>query len=218
MFVELMAEPYLAGATAAVVAGLLLGAFWRLTNPDPIRQRPTLTAAPVLAQRATAQTAMTMAMKGGARHRVSTADNGPALLEIPLDVIPKDKSGRTPYDVVGPNAIKSVIDQFYTKICADPALEDFFAGVDMATLKRHQALFIGQLWGGPVTMPLAELSTKHQRLHISPEQYWKVAAHLMVTLTHNNVPDWICLFTMTRLYQARDLIITRHRQTDRGAK
>lgn len=204
MLVELMAEPYLAGVAAAVVVGLLVGVCWRLADPDPTGRRPTLTASPLLAQRVAAQDAMTMAMKGGAQHRASAADSG-----IPLDVIPKDKAGRTPYDVVGPNAIKSVVDQFYTKVCGDPTLADFFAGADMATLKRHQALFIGQLWGGPVVMPLADLAAKHQPLMISPEQYWRVAAYLMVTLTHNNVPDWVCVFTMTRLYQARDLVITR---------
>lgn len=209
-FVDLMAEPYLAGGAAAVVAGLLIAVCWYLADPDPIGRRPTLTAPPVLAQRAAAQDAMAMAMAGGARHRQSADDNG-TTLEVPLDVIPKDKAGRTPYDVVGPNAIKSVVDQFYTKICGDPTLADVFVDVDMATLKRHQALFIGQLWGGPIFMPLADLATKHQPLNISPERYWRVAAHLMVTLTHNNVPDWICVFTMTRLYQARDLVITRQR-------
>lgn len=214
----LLDQPYIAGVVAAVVAAVLLGVFWRYTGPTPIGSRPTLTAQTVLADRADAEDAMTVVMTGrtgpakGA-HRASTPADQPiaTTLEIPLDVVPRDKIGQTPYDVVGAATIKVAVDQFYSKVCADPELADFFADLDMAALKRHQALFIGQLWGGPVVMPLGDLATKHQGLQISSARYWRVAAHLMVTLTHLNVPDWICIFTMTRLYQARNLVIARDR-------
>lgn len=213
-------QPYLAGVVAAVVAAVLLGVLWRYTDPSPIDRLPTLTAQAVLADRANAEDAMRMARSGTAGQgrrraprRPAATDDQPVLapLEIPLDVIPRDKFGQTPYDVVGPAALKDAVDQFYSKIRADPDLAGYFDDIDMATLKRHQALFIGQLWGGPVVMPLADLATKHQRLQISSERYWRVAAHLMVTLTHLNIPDWICVFTMTRLYQARNLVIVRER-------
>lgn len=206
-------QPYPAGVLAAGLAALLLALFWRYTDPAPIGQLPTLTAQAVLADRAAAQDAMTMAVTGAgnpAGHRRGEHRPVMAPLLIPLDVIPRDEDGQTPYDVVGAASIGAAVDQFYSKICADPELADLFADVDMATLKRHQALFIGQLWGGPVVTSLADLGAKHQPLQISPERYWRVVAHLMVTLTHLDVPDWICVFTVTRLYQARDLIIVRN--------
>lgn len=139
------------------------------------------------------------------------------LLDIPLDVVPRDAQERTPYDVVGHDALVSVVDQFYSKVMSDPDLLPFFdrPGVDMVALKRHQALFIGQLWGGPVTFPLDVLKRAHRGLRISPEKYWRVVGHLMVTLTHNDVPDWICVFTATRLYQARNLVIDEDLRRER---
>jgi hemoglobin len=209
-------RPYIAGVLAVVLGALLFALFWRYTDPAPIDRLPTLTAPVVLADRAAAQDAMAMAMAGGGGpggHRRGEHRPVGAPLLIPLDVIPRDEAGKTPYDVVGAASIAAAVDQFYSKVRADPELADIFTDVNMAALKRHQALFIGQLWGGPVVMSLADLGAKHQPLQLGPERYWRVAAHLMVTLTHLNVPDWICVFTMTRLYQARNLIIVRERQT-----
>lgn len=176
--------------TAATGAAILTA--WNASNPVPIGPGGT----PRLSPRKTT-----------AAPPVSQATVAP--LDIPLDVVPKDDRGRTPYDIVGTDAIAAAVEQFYSKVCADPELEEFFTSVDMKQLKRHQAAFIAQLWGGPVSIPLERLAAAHQHLRISPERYWRVAGHLMVTLTHLEVPDWICIFTMTRLYQARTLIVTQ---------
>lgn len=192
---ELPGGGYTVGSLAAAVGGVVIGAVWYRTNPAPItaENRPTVTPA---------------TDPGKAFHM---DDAVVAPLEIPLDVVPRDDQGRTPYDIVGPAAIRGVVDQFYSRLCSDPDLRAMFEHVDVPTLRRHQAMFIGQLWGGPVFIPLERLAGAHKRLNISPERYWRVVGHLMVTLTHNKVPDWICMFTMTRLYQARTLIIADDR-------
>lgn len=184
--------PYAAAGVAAVGGFVLIGGVWRSLNPYPKherRYRPTLTSprhAPI----------------GGGPVRTVP------LLEIPLDIIPRDEDGLTPYDVVGPDSIRVAVDQFYSGVTADPDLTDFFTGVDIERLKRHQALLIGQLWGGPVEFPLKALADAHAKLSITPALYWRVVGHLMVVLTRLDVPAWICVFTMTRLYQARSLIIS----------
>lgn len=186
---ELPGGGYVAGAAVAGVGALVIGTGWSLTNPAPITDdnRPTVTP--------------------HTRKAPHMEEAVVAPLDIPLDVVPRDDRGRTPYDLVGHDAIVTAVDQFYSKVCSDPDLSDFFAQIDMKTLKRHQALLIGQLWGGPVVFPLERLHDVHQPLQISADQYWRVVGHLMTTLTHLNVPDWICLFTMVRLYQARTLIV-----------
>jgi hemoglobin len=187
---------YGAGAIVAAGAAVVIGGAWWLANPyrADAGDTPVLTGTPTPRK----------------VYRMTTRDVPVAAMDIPLDVVPRDGKGRTPYDIVGPSAIRMVVDQFYSKLHADPELCVFFGEdrVDIGRLKAHQAKFVGQLWGGPVHFPLEELAGAHAALHISPEQYWKVAGHLMVTLTHVGVPDWIAIFTMTRLYQVRDLIIT----------
>lgn len=189
----LPANPYLASCVGAAAAGVLVGGVWTASNPARMTagHRPALTPTH-LHRKATT---------------VERASEAP--LEIPLDVVPKDSQGRTPFDIIGADAITTAVEQFYSKLCADPDLTAFFHHIDMANLKRHQALFIGQLWGGPVVFPLERLAEAHQHLNISSEQYWRVCGHLMVTLTRLDVPHWICVFTMTRLYQARNLIIVQ---------
>ena len=181
-----------AGGIAAAVGAGAFGVWWTLVNPSRITaaNRPILTTP-----------------KPGKVVLVDQAATSP--LDIPLDYVPKDDRGRTPYDLVGRDAIATAVEQFYSMVCADPVLQEFFADADMTALKRHQAQFIGQLWGGPVYCSLERLAEVHQRLRISPEQYWRVAGHLMVTLTRLSVPDWICLFTLARLYQARTLIVAQ---------
>jgi hemoglobin len=190
----LPSDPYLTSGLAAVTAGAVICVGWQKTNP----YRMLRAEMPVL-------TGGTPAAAPPPRPTVERASVAP--LEIGLDEIPRDDHGLTPYDLIGPHTIRIVVDQFYSKMCADPDLAEFFEHVDMASLKRHQAQFIGQLWGGPVRFPLERLADAHQHLHISPERYWRVAGYLMVTLTHLDVPDWICVFTMTRLYQAMKLIV-----------
>jgi hemoglobin len=184
--------PALITAAATVTGGVIIGAAWRMMEPAGTRgDIPALTS------------------PAGKPDGPALREAAVAPLEIPLDVIPRDERGRTPYDLVGPDEIRTAVDQFYSRVCGDGELKDFFADVDIRELKRHQAQFISQLWGGPTVYALDELAAAHQRLKISPERYWRVCGHLMVTLTHLSIADWICVFTMTRLYQARDLIAAR---------
>lgn len=191
---EIPGGPYVAAGISAVAGGSLIALVWRSLNPYPVherRYRPTLVG------------------RRPGRIPLEKIAVSQSPLDIPLDVVPRDEvTGRTPYDIVGPDAIRVVVDQFYSAVCADPDLSGFFTGVDIERVKRHQTLLIGQLWGGPVAFPLKALADAHAHLGITPESYWKVVGHLMVTLTRAGVADWISIFTMTRLYQARNLIIS----------
>lgn len=189
--------PYAAAGVCAVGGFILIGGVWRSLNPYPPheRYRPTLTSP------------RSAPLGGGPVKAVPS-------LEIPLDVIPRDEDGLTPYDVVGPDSIRTAVDQFYSGVIADPDLAGFFTLKDIERLKRHQAMLIGQLWGGPVEFPIKALADAHADLNITPGVYWKVVGHLMVVLTRLDVPSWICVFTMTRLYQARSLIISADNPLD----
>jgi hemoglobin len=115
--------------------------------------------------------------------------------------------GRTAYATVGPDHIRAAVEQFFNAVLADPALAPYFKRVDMDRLRRHQALFIGQLWGGPVHFELERLTSAHRHLHISTSAYWRTVAHLMTVLVRLDVPDWVRLFTLATLHDVQHMVV-----------
>ncbi len=187
-------NPAIVAALTAATGAVIVWPLWRSLNPDG-------------GALAAAMPRLSAALPAGKALTMHHAARYP--LEIPLDEIPRDGAGKSPWDIVGADAVHAAVDQFYSKILNDPELSPYFEDIDLTALKRHQAAFIGQLWGGPVVYDLGTLARVHQPLQISPEKYWRVAGHLMVTLDHLSIPDWIILFTLSRLFQARTLIIHR---------
>jgi hemoglobin len=92
----------------------------------------------------------------------------------------------------GTPAVVVVVDQFYGRILADPQLAPFFTDVNLSRLRRHQVQMISQVLGGPVTYDGADLKTAHRGLEIGPDDFKRVAEHLVATLEANGVaPDII---------------------------
>ncbi len=87
------------------------------------------------------------------------------------------------YEKLGGEAtIKTVVEEFYTRVLGDPALAPVFEGVDMGGLKRHQALFISQALGGPRQYEGRDMAAAHAGLNITSEQFDAVGGHLQSTL------------------------------------
>jgi hemoglobin len=89
----------------------------------------------------------------------------------------------------GSEPIRQVVQAFYERVLADPNLAHYFVGVDMPTQRRHFALLVGQLLGGPSEYQGRELGEAHRGLHITDEDYDRVVAHLVATLNQAGVPD-----------------------------
>jgi hemoglobin len=87
----------------------------------------------------------------------------------------------------GAGTVKTLVEEFYGRILADGELAPVFAGVDLARLKRHQALFISQALGGPRQYDGRSLAEAHRPLRISDRQFDRVAAHLDGALQHLGV-------------------------------
>lgn len=97
---------------------------------------------------------------------------------------------RSDYERVGGGpAVAQVVDSFYRRVLADPALAPFFAGIDMARLRRHQVLLISQVLGGPAEYDGRELRAAHEPLGISDGDFDRVVAHLVTALRDAGVPD-----------------------------
>lgn len=85
------------------------------------------------------------------------------------------------------NAIRAAVDEFYVRVVADPLLTGYFAGIDMATLRRHQVAMLSQATGGPRAYSGAEMDRAHAGLAITGDAFVAVVGHLVGTLQHLGV-------------------------------
>jgi hemoglobin len=87
------------------------------------------------------------------------------------------------YDRLGGAATVAVaVERFYERLLADPQLAPYFRDVDLPRLKRHQALVIGNVLGGPAAYQGSGLAAVHASLGITDADYDAVSAHLLATL------------------------------------
>ena len=93
-------------------------------------------------------------------------------------------SGPTIYEKLGQEVgIRTAVDDFYDRVVGDPQLAHYFEGVDMAELRRHQALLLVQVTGGPAKYDGRDLATAHAGYGITDADFDKVVGHLVDTLT-----------------------------------
>lgn len=94
------------------------------------------------------------------------------------------------YEAVGGGpAVKVVVDDFYQRVLADPELTHYFDGIDMIRLKRHQALLVGQVLGGPAEYDGRSLQEAHHGLGVTKPHFDRVVGHLAGALKDAGVPD-----------------------------
>lgn len=94
------------------------------------------------------------------------------------------------YEAVGGgSAVKVVVEDFYQRVLADPELTHYFDGIDMPRLKRHQALLVGQVLGGPADYDGRSLRLAHHGLGVTKPHFDRVVGHLAGALKDAGVPD-----------------------------
>lgn len=105
------------------------------------------------------------------------------------------ENGHTPaqkmsdYDRVGGGpAIRGVVDRFYELLLGDDRLSEFFAGTELAQLKRHQVLLISQVMGGPAQYDGRDLRRAHAGLDIDSDAFTLVVSYLGQALGEAGVP------------------------------
>ncbi|MBM7495191.1 group I truncated hemoglobin [Micromonospora luteifusca] len=107
----------------------------------------------------------------------------------------------------GASSVKAAVELFYDKVLADPDLAGYFTSVDMAGQRRHLALMLTVVLGGPNEYTGRGLAEAHQPLNIPVEHYAKVGVHLTATLTELGVPADILADVQTVLGQVQDQVV-----------
>ncbi len=64
----------------------------------------------------------------------------------------------------GRDAVFLVVDRFYDRVLADPRIERFFSGVDMAQQKGKQRAFLTMVFGGPTKYGGKDMRAAHAAL------------------------------------------------------
>lgn len=108
----------------------------------------------------------------------------------------------------GGPAVSAVVDEFYRRLTADEQVSHYFDEVSLPTLKRHQALMITTILGGPNQYDGRALDEAHAPLAITEADYQRVGSHLMSCLDDAGVPDDIQGRVGMALGQVRDSIVT----------
>lgn len=91
--------------------------------------------------------------------------------------------------VGGSEAIEGVVEDFYARVLADPALAGFFGGTNMSRLKGRQAEFIVAALGGPGPYLGPSMKQVHQGRGITMHHFELVGAHLRESLGAAGVSD-----------------------------
>jgi hemoglobin len=121
------------------------------------------------------------------------------------------------YDQVGGSAgVREAVDRFYVRVLADPALAGYFQGVDLARLKRHQALLLAQVLGGPTEYTGRTLAAAHNGMGISRLDFRRVAEHLLETLRSLQISDEVISAVDQTLAQVEPDIVMAGSAPERG--
>lgn len=104
------------------------------------------------------------------------------------------------YDEIGgADGIASLVDQFYQRVRADPALAPYFRGVSADALQRMQGEFFAAALGGPVLYTGRPLIHAHHHLKITLADYQRFVQHLFETLAAFRLSDRECYEIVGRL-------------------
>ncbi|MCM0676532.1 group 1 truncated hemoglobin [Micromonospora phytophila] len=107
----------------------------------------------------------------------------------------------------GASSVKAAVELFYDKVLADPELAGYFSDVDMVGQRRHLALMLTVVLGGPNEYAGRGLAEAHQPLNIPLEHYVKVGEHLTATLVELGVPADVVTAVQGVLAQVQDQVV-----------
>ncbi|NES13701.1 MULTISPECIES: group 1 truncated hemoglobin [Micromonospora] len=108
----------------------------------------------------------------------------------------------------GAAAVKAAVELFYDKVLADPELAGYFTDVNMPEQRRHLALMLAVVLGGPNEYAGRGLAEAHKPLSIPPAHYALVGEHLTATLSELGVPGDIIADVQVVLGQVRDQVVS----------
>lgn len=122
--------------------------------------------------------------------------------------VTQDAAPVSHYERIGGAAsVKAAVEVFYDKVLADPELAGYFTNVNMAEQRRHLALMMTVVLGGPDEYAGRGLAEAHQPLGIPAAHYVMVGGHLTATLAELGVPEDVIDHVRMVLGQVQDQVV-----------
>lgn len=119
-----------------------------------------------------------------------------------------EKTAPSHYERIGgATSVKAAVELFYDRVLADPQLAGYFTDVDMVEQRRHLALMLTVVLGGPNEYAGRGLAEAHQPLRIPLAHYVMVGGHLVATLTELGVPADVVDDVRAVLGQVQDQVV-----------
>ena len=112
----------------------------------------------------------------------------------------------------GAPAVEAAVDLFYQKVLADPRINHFFEGTDMAAQRIKQRAFLIKVFGGPAQYNGKDLRRAHAPLlerGLNDGHFDAVAEHLQATLEDLGVAPDLTAEVMSIAASARDDVLNR---------
>jgi hemoglobin len=118
----------------------------------------------------------------------------------------------TMYDRVnGEVGIRTLVERFYYLVLSDPSLRHYFPVTEegMSRLRRHFALAVGQVLGGPkfVEDAAAALGGAHAHLMIPSQDYWRTVSYLFQTMSGLGIPADIADHVFHTVWALEDVVV-----------
>ncbi|MFJ2028360.1 group 1 truncated hemoglobin [Streptosporangium sp. NPDC087985] len=114
----------------------------------------------------------------------------------------------TYYELVGgASSVREVVDRLYVVLLDDPDLKPYFADVELPKLKRHMAILLSSVLGGPEPYEGRELGEAHRGMGITEEHYAKVGDILVTVLRDAGADEDIVQHVVHTLGQVRGSIV-----------
>ena len=116
------------------------------------------------------------------------------------------------HKIGGDDAVKALVELFYSKIMVDSRINYFFSGVDMATLKRHQAAFVAFALGGRPDYTGRTMKHAHARLvelGLNDTHFNAVAEHLESSMQELGVSENNAFKVMALIESQREFVLGR---------
>jgi hemoglobin len=110
------------------------------------------------------------------------------------------RSSQTLYERLGGKpVVDSLIDEFYGRVLADPALAPYFSRTSMSSLRRMQSEFFAAALDGPVQYTGRPIIHAHQHLKINLVDLQAFVRHLFDTLRNFKLSEQDCYDIICRL-------------------
>jgi hemoglobin len=92
-------------------------------------------------------------------------------------------------EIGGADTLRSAVPCFFARALTDPALAQYFKGVEMGHLAYRHAVYLAWLLGGPEPYQGPSLRDSHDHLAITDEEFDTAITHLAATLASHGLDD-----------------------------